>query len=356
MDSNKTTWNREWIARIFFFSTFLFLLYQVFLLAKPFIPSVLIASLLVTMFYPLYMKIKKWVPNKNMASLLTTLCVILAALLPLAGFIYILIRESSKIMPLVQNMINIINSGDTSAFQERMPAFLSNKFIFLSEKLSQININLTDLALDNARELVMKISAIGGFIAKNIFFTIIKFLIVIICLFFMFRDGENLFRWILNLIPMENNHKNALAKTALETFWAVNTGVFVTAAAQGFVAMIGFLIAGTKIPVLLGLITGFISLLGASFLITFPAAFFMWMTSPGWGLFLLLWGAIPVGWLDNFLKPVLIGSRTRMPFILVFFSILGGIKMYGFVGLILGPMLVACVLTFIKIYKEAYSS
>jgi predicted PurR-regulated permease PerM len=63
-----------------------------------------------------------------------------------------------------------------------------------------------------------------------------------------------------------------------------------------------------------------------------------------------------VGWLDNFLKPILIGSRARMPFVLVFFSILGGIKAYGLLGLILGPIVVASVLVFVRIYKEAYGA
>jgi predicted PurR-regulated permease PerM len=102
--------------------------------------------------------------------------------------------------------------------------------------------------------------------------------------------------------------------------------------------------------------TGVASLLGASFLVTLPAALLMFKDSAGWGIFLLVWGAVLVGWLDNILKPVLIGSRARMPFVLVFFSILGGLKMYGLLGLILGPILIASLLTFVKIYRETYDA
>jgi predicted PurR-regulated permease PerM len=171
-----------------------------------------------------------------------------------------------------------------------------------------------------------------------------------------FRDGDILLNWILRLIPMEHEHKQALAHSAYETFRAVTIGVFLTAAAQGVTAMIGFLIAGIRLPVLLGLATSVTSLLGASFVVTLPVALVVMINSPGWGFFLLLWGAFVVGVLDNFLKPILIGSRTRMPFVLVFFSILGGLKMYGLLGLVLGPILVACVLTFIRIYRETYSA
>jgi predicted PurR-regulated permease PerM len=62
-----------------------------------------------------------------------------------------------------------------------------------------------------------------------------------------------------------------------------------------------------------------------------------------------------VGLVDNFLKPILIGSRARLPFVLVFFSILGGLKMYGILGIVLGPMMMGVALTFIRIYKEKYS-
>ena len=78
--------------------------------------------------------------------------------------------------------------------------------------------------------------------------------------------------------------------------------------------------------------------------------------SAGRGLFLLVWGLGVVGLLDNFLKPVLIGSRARMPFMLIFFGMIGGIRLYGLLGFILGPVLVASFLVFVKIYREEYAA
>ena len=103
-------------------------------------------------------------------------------------------------------------------------------------------------------------------------------------------------------------------------------------------ALIGFLIAGVRLPVVLGIATSVASMLGASFLVTLPVAFSVMRESPGWGIFLLIWALGVIGIIDNFLKPILIGSRARMPFILIFFSIVGGIKLYGFLGFILGPV------------------
>ena len=186
-------------------------------------------------------------------------------------------------------------------------------------------------------------SALSAFAARNAFIMLFKFVIMVMSLFFMVRDGEKLLAWFINVIPMEHSHKQAVAKTAYETFWAVTIGVFLTATAQGLTAMIGFMLAGVRMPVLLGMFTCVVSLLGVSSVICVPVALFVLMENTAKGLFLLFWGAIVVGWLDNILKPIFIGSRARMPFVLVFFSILGGIKMYGLVGLILGPVVVACV-------------
>lgn len=82
----------------------------------------------------------------------------------------------------------------------------------------------------------------------------------------------------------------------------------------------------------------------------------MFQESVGWGIFLLIWGIAVVGFLDNVLKPILIGSRARMPFVIIFFSIVGGVKAYGLLGFVLGPVIVASFFTFVDIYRKGYAS
>jgi len=354
--NSKFTFNRELLIRVFFFTTFAFLLYQVFLLARPFLASLLVSTMLVITFFPIYKWIHRYVRNANLAALLATLCVLLSAVLPLVAVAWTVFSESRNLIPAVQNLMGTFSSGDFSILQSKLPVGLALKIQNLGAYLQSLNIDLKPFILENVRDMGGHITALGGLAARNAVFLLLKGLILIIALFFTFRDGEKFLVWFLNLIPMEVSHKLALARSAYETFRAVSIGVFLTAAAQGLVATIGFLIADIRMPFLLGTITGLVSLLGASFIITLPAGLLLMMESSGRGIFLLLWGAIAVGWLDNVLKPVLIGSRARMPFFLVFFSILGGLKMYGLLGLILGPVLVASVLTLIRIYREAYGS
>lgn len=354
--ASRFTIDRELLIRVFFFTTFAFLLYQLFVLARPFMSSLLVASMLTITFFPLYRRVRRSIRNPNLAALILTIGVLLSAVLPLIGLAWVLIRESGNMIPAAQGLMESLNSGEFAAFRERLPTALVSIGDNISARLSMMNIDIKPIILHNLREIGAKITEVGGFLAANAFFTFFRFVILLIALFFMFRDGEAFFNWFLNLLPMETGHKIAVARSAYETFRAVTIGVFLTAAAQGVVAMIGYLAADVRLPVILGIVTFAASLLGASFIVTIPAALVVMMENTATGVFLLIWGATAVGWLDNFLRPILIGSRARMPFVLVFFSILGGLKAWGLLGLILGPILVASVLAFVRIYKEAYGA
>lgn len=350
----KFTFNRELISRIFFFSVFAFLIYQVFLLAKPFLTPLLIAGMLAITLYPYHIRLRRWISNPPLAALIMTLCTIVAAVIPLVWLAWFVLQEAHNLIPTAQRIVLEVQNGDLMPLINNFPPPLDRFLQRLYAYLTNLEIGVKPVILETVQNIGVSITALGTLLAKNALFTFFKILIFVVALFFAFLDGEIFLRWFLNLVPMETSHKQALAKRAYDTFRAVTSGVFLTAAAQGIIAMIGFLIAGVKLPVLLGLATGTVSLLGASFIITMPVALFMFKDSVAWGIFLLIWGAVVVGWLDNFLKPILIGSRARMPFVLVFFSILGGLKMYGLLGLILGPILIASLLTFIKIYRDTY--
>lgn len=355
--SERFTFDRQLLIRVFFFATFAFLIYQTFLLAKPFMAAILVAGLLAIMFFPLCVRLRKLLKNDALAALIMTLGVVLAAILPLAWLGWFLFREADQLIPAVQNITQSLNSGNLTFSSLNIPPFLQSFVTKILSLFERLEVDLRPIMLQAAQSIGSRITSFGALIAKNAVFTFFKTLLLIFSLFFAFKDGDKFLKWFLTLIPMEPAHKQVIAKRAIETFKAVTIGVFLTAAAQGITAMIGFLVSGhVNLPVLLGIATGIASLLGASFIITLPTAFIVFRESMGWGIFLFIWGAVVVGFMDNVLKPVLIGSRARMPFVLIFFSILGGIKMYGLLGLIVGPVLIASVLTFVKIYREAYDT
>jgi predicted PurR-regulated permease PerM len=219
-----------------------------------------------------------------------------------------------------------------------------------------MNVDLKQVLLDNAQTIGGQATLWASQAIRNIAVTLLNALILSISLFFALRDGDRLIHWAVSLVPMRATQKATVVKRVYETFRAVVVGSLLTASTQGVTALIGFLIAGVKLPVILGIATGLASMLGTSFLVTLPVAFSVMRENTAWGIFLLVWAIGVVGFIDNFLKPILIGSRAKMPFILIFFSIVGGVKLYGFLGFILGPMLVASFLSFVEIYREEYDT
>jgi len=348
------------LVQVFFFIAFGFFLFQLYVLLKPFLSAFLVSALLAMAFQPLAVFIRKKIPNRHLSALIMTAVIFLLTFIPLAFMGATLFGEADRLIPTVKKIAEAFKGGDIAGFISRLPSFLQGPVErFLEHLLNYFqyaDINLKTVILDKIQELGTNILAAGGLIARNLILSVVFCLIVFVTLFFAFRDGEILIGKILALIPMADEHKNKLAINAYETFRAVAVGVFITASVQGLAAMAGFWIAGVNLPVLLGLLTVIFSLVGASFLVTLPVAAAVFLEgSKGWGIFLFVWGAVVVGLLDNFLKPYLIGSRAKMPFFLMLFSIVAGIKAYGILGIVLGPVLVGTVITFIRIYRQEYN-
>jgi len=353
---NKTDPAKGKLIKYFFFFSFAFLLYQLFLLMQPFLTAILGSLVLALAFYPVYFQLRKIIKSPALASLIMTLAVIVVAVIPLIWGVRFLLREADWLFPANQNIMANLRGGNLQDLETTLPPAVQSLLDTISARIGPEGFDIKPILLDNLRVILTYLTQWGTLVAKHAFISLLNFIILLISLFFMFKDGDATLKWILSLIPMQTEHKEILARRAYETFRAVTIGVSLTAAAQGFAAFLGFVAVGVHIPFLLGVATFMCSLLGASFIVTVPVCLFVLKTSTVKGVLLLAWSLGVVGFLDNLLKPVLIGSKARMPFILVFFSIIGGIKHYGLLGLILGPVLVASVLTFIKIYRETYTT
>jgi predicted PurR-regulated permease PerM len=120
-------------------------------------------------------------------------------------------------------------------------------------------------------------------------------------------------------------------------------GILGTALAQGILAGMGLWISGVPAPLLLGLLTFFLSLIPMGPpLVWIPATLWLFYRGdPGWGVFMGMWGAVIVSGVDNLLKPYLISRGSNLPFVLVFLGVFGGVIAFGFIGIFLGPTLLA---------------
>jgi len=331
------------LFNFFFFGILLFLLYQLLKILSPFLGAILVAGTLALTFYPVHLWIKGRITNNNLASALSTGSVLLTVVLPLLIFGWLLLKESKELYPRTNQWLYNISQSNLD-FQ--FPESLRNVW----------NLDAGDIVLGGIKNLQENIMRSAGTILKNIFLFLVSFMVVIATLFVFFRDGERLLHWFIDIIPMDQEHKYRIASQLYITTIAVVRGFLLTAAVQGLTAIIGYAIAGVPAPILFGVLTSFAALIpvvGTSLIWLPLGIFFVFGKSPSTGVFILLWGALVIGLIDNILRPILIGQKAKLPIFLLFLGIFGGLRVYGPIGIFMGPLLISCLLVFLQIYKEA---
>lgn len=184
-------------------------------------------------------------------------------------------------------------------------------------------------------------------ILGDIGITTFKLGLALLASFFLYRDGECLLtqcgRLFAGLLGARARH---YLKAVGDTTRAVLYGLVLTALAQGALAGIGYWVAEAQAPVLLGMLTAIFALIPFGTPLVWGAVS-AWLVLAGqtWeGVGLALWGTLVVSQIDNLLRPLVISSATRIPYLLVLFGVLGGISAFGLVGLFLGPIVIAVLL------------
>lgn len=162
--------------------------------------------------------------------------------------------------------------------------------------------------------------------------------------FFLYRDGEGLvIRLREGLQRISGDTAQRLVDVVKTTVQSVVYGVIGTALAQGIVAGIGFVIAGAPAPMLLALLTFFLSFLpfGPPIVWIGAALWLFGMGQTGWGIFMTAYGLFVISLVDNVIKPLIISRGSKLSFIVMFIGVIGGVAAFGFIGIFLGPTLLA---------------
>jgi predicted PurR-regulated permease PerM len=172
----------------------------------------------------------------------------------------------------------------------------------------------------------------------------LELLLSVLATFFFYRDGLAGVRRLRGVVDRVVGERGEhLMRVARETIKGVVYGIIGTAFAQGFLTGFGLWLAGVPAPFFLGLLVCFIAILpGGAPLVWLPAAIWLlYVGQIGWGVFMLAWGTLLVGNVDNVIKPYLIGRGSALPLLLVFLGMFGGLIAFGFLGLFLGPTILA---------------
>lgn len=347
---------RPLLFRIFFFASFGFLLYQLLRIVSPFLEGILVAITLALVFYPVHARFLRWTRGRsNLAAGASVTALFLMVIVPTAFFIGLLGQQAAAIYPWAQEQVQDIRENPNAAIGDRLPGPVKKVWVKGQNLMEKAGVNPQSTLLRAVEVLGRKASSLGASVVKNVLIVLIQTVIMIFTLFFIFRDGVRLSEGIVSLIPMESAYKAHILGRLNQTLTAVVRGMFVTASVQGMLAGIGFAVAGVRFSVVLGFATAFFALIpfvGAAAL-WLPIGIYLFLK--GWvvqGIGVLLWGGLVVSMVDNFLRPFIIGEKAELPVVFLFFGTLGGLQAYGPIGLLVGPLTVASVLAFAKIYGE----
>lgn len=182
--------------------------------------------------------------------------------------------------------------------------------------------------------------ALGGILANGL----LQIALVLFVSFFLFRDGEVLSSALYTAArKLGGELGEGMVDKTRDTVVGVMLGIVGTAAAQGTVALLGFLIAGVPGAVLLGFATFFLSMIpvGPPLIWGGAAAWLYSEGQTGWAIFMALYGAFVISSIDNFVKPILMARGAGLSILLIALGVLGGVLVFGFIGIFLGPVLLA---------------
>ncbi|HYR96760.1 MAG TPA: AI-2E family transporter [Candidatus Binatus sp.] len=349
--------SREQLFAAFFFAVFLFLLYQLYLFLSPFFAPLVWAGILALTFYPL----TNWLGRafggrRTVVALTLVLAVTIVAIIPSFLLGSLLVREATGAYRRLQEAVQ---HGEILQLVEQIRGSrVGGLWVRVAPLFEQLSVDLSDLLLRATNWVSDQIVDQATSLARNVLFSVVNFILMLVALFFFFRDGEAMAAGVRDLLPMERTHKEAIFARLYTTLSAVVQSMVVTAVTQGVLAGLGYwLIGGLTFSVFLGFITGlasFLPLAGPAFVWSGAAAYLALTGHVGRAIGLAVWGAAVVSTADNFIKPLFIGGRANLPTFLLLLSILGGLKVYGFLGVFLGPVVLATFFAFVDIYRQVY--
>ncbi len=352
-------------ARYFFILAIAFVLLLFFWVISPFFNVLVYASLIAVVFNPVFKWISKLVRgHTGIAAILSTFVVILVVLTPLTLFTIFLVQEAVSAYDLLDNKLVELDFESfrlTGALRDipfigEVWGNLSERYGF-SDFFKDYNFDAFSLVKDLGEKVSTFLVAQSGTVLKSVGDTMIGLLILLLTIFFFFRDGEHFANLLKRLSPLPTKYENEIENKLRETTYAIVVGNFGTAILQGVVGSIGFAIAGVENVLFWGTIMAFASLIpyiGAALVWVPTGLAFIIQGESIWGIFILLWGLCLISIVDNVARPILIGSRSKMHPLATFLVVLGGIFVFGLKGIIFGPLILSLTVTIIHIYQLEY--
>ena len=346
---------RKQIIYVFFFALLLFVTFQLLRIFSPFFETFFWAAMLSFAFYPLHQYLKRFLKHATVSALITTAVVVLVVFPPTFVVLTNLVGQT---IGLYKGVHNYIREGGIESLMQTVQSYgwfqTFQEKVLSSELLKE---NLSNLLLKTTQMLANLATGQLAKITKNVFFIPMNVILIIFFLFFLIRDGEKIYRFIYNLTPMEESDRKAVFSKLNDVFSGVIRGQFFTSIIQAILAGLSFFFLQLPAPFFFGVATFFTSTIpftGAS-TVWVPFAAYLFLTHQiHKAVILTLIGIFVISLSDNILKPIVIGEKAKIPVFLLFLGIFGGLRIYGLIGIFLGPVFITLFFALVKIYQDRY--
>ena len=325
-------------------------LYLCWSMVEPFLNVLIWSVVLVLIFYPVHVRIEKRTGKPSLSALISVFLVLIVVVVPLIAISTAVANEIANMAANFPRMLEELRNDPVKAEQLNRLRELAKKYIDVDRIFS---VEALRENFGRAGQLVVSgtLNVLGGALGfiVNLFFTLFT-------MYYLFRDGHSIVEKIPSIIPLEHAQASALITRTGEVISASVFGVLVIALVQGILGGLMFWILGVPSSLVWGVVMTVLSTIpmAGAFIVWVPAAIVLGVTGH-WvkALILTIWGTLVIGMADNFLRPRLVGQKTRLHELFIFFSVLGGLKVFGVLGILLGPVVVAITLALLDVFRAS---
>lgn len=316
-----------------------------FMMLKPFFNLLFLASILAVMFLPFHIFLTKKIKNPGISAFLIVLVILMIVLVPLSFFIQAIIKE----------MIDFVNQHNVGEIWANRQMFVDH----LPQTWQQTGINLLNSSSEKlnfwAKDFISNITGLLSNVAGFFF----SCFLLLFSTFYILKDHKKIKTFFVDVFPLPTAHEELIISKVANSIKGVVQGSFLMAAIQGTAATIGFFFAGVPQPLFWGsviVISAFVPMVGTS-LVMIPAIIYLFFFKTfSSAIIMTLWYAIVNVTIDNVVGPRLIGSKTKIHPLLVLFSVIGGLQVFGPLGFLFGPIIMAILVALIESYRTGFKT
>ncbi|MFQ5480517.1 MAG: AI-2E family transporter [Thermodesulfobacteriota bacterium] len=326
--------------------------YLTYRVMAPFFIPIFWAVVFVILFHPLYVWLLRRIRIKAAASALVCFTIALFFLVPMAILTAMLTKEVLALYTHAQHYASDLSAGSGGfnlAFLDYIQGFI-HRYVDVSD-LDLKRIAATTLQQASGYVMPGLRGAVSNF--AQLFFNIV---LAFFTMFFLFMESDKLVEILKDLIPLDAAHKEEVITKLRVIITATLIGGVLVGAVQGALGGLAFWFLGISSPFLWGFvmfITSFLPGIG-TLVVVIPAILVLLIKGAFLNaLLLLLWGALVIGLVDNLLRPIIISGKTNQHPLLLFFSVLGAVQAFGFIGIIAGPIILSVAMAALEIYRLA---